>query len=235
MIVLVGAEKGGTGKSTIATNFAVMRAMAGRDVLLVDADPQQSSSLWAGMRSEAVPEIEPNITCVAKTGPQAGYDIVNLVSKFDDVIIDAGGRDSPQLRSCLVICDVHVLPLVPSQFDSWTLDTMNELINNANMQRAMVKMPALTSKVVCSKASPNPSLREHLEVQEYVEDFDSTMKMVPITLFDRVVFRKAIKEGKGVVEMAPATDKAVEELAVFYKQVFSEAYKPKKLSKGVAK
>jgi len=234
MMLLVGSEKGGTGKSTIAINLAVMRALAGRDVLLVDADQQLSSSLWAGTRSEAVPIIHPNITCVAKTGPQAGHDIVNLVSKFDDVIIDAGGRDSPQLRSCLIICDVHVLPLVPSQFDSWTLDTMNELVLNANMQRAMGKMPQLTSKVVCSKASPNPSLKEHYEVQEYVKEFSSTMAMVPITLYDRVVFRKSIKEGKGVVEMASSTDKAVEELTAFYKQVFGEAYKPKK-AKGAAK
>lgn len=235
MIILVGGEKGGTGKSSIATNLAVMRAAAGRDVLLVDADLQQSSSLWAGTRSEVIPAITPAITCVQKTGPQAGHDIVNLVSKFDDVIIDAGGRDSPQLRSCLLICDVHVLPLVPSQFDSWTVDTMHGLVASANMQRGMVKMPTLISKVVCSKASANPSLKEHLEVAEYVAEFPETMKMSPITLFDRVIWRKAVKEGKGVIEMAGQGDKAVEELTAFYNQVFGEKFKAKAAKKGATK
>ena len=46
MIVLIGGEKGGTGKTTIATNLAALRAMAGRDVLLVDTDPQGSASYW---------------------------------------------------------------------------------------------------------------------------------------------------------------------------------------------
>ena len=45
MIVLIGCEKGGTGKTTIATNLAALRALAGRDVLLVDTDPQGQRGL----------------------------------------------------------------------------------------------------------------------------------------------------------------------------------------------
>ena len=45
MIVLVGGEKGGTGKTTIATNLAALRAMAGRDVLLVDTDPKVARAI----------------------------------------------------------------------------------------------------------------------------------------------------------------------------------------------
>ena len=40
MIVLVGGEKGGTGKTTISTNIASLRSHAGKDVLLVDTDQQ---------------------------------------------------------------------------------------------------------------------------------------------------------------------------------------------------
>jgi len=95
-------------------------------------------------------------------------------------------------------------------------------------------MPTLISKVVCSKASANPSLKEHLEVAEYVAEFPETMKMSPITLFDRVIWRKAVKEGKGVIEMAGPSDKAVEELTAFYNQVFDEKFKAK-AKKGASK
>ena len=50
MIVAVLGEKGGTGKTTFATNLAGMRAAAGRDVLIVDADRQGSASYWAEAR-----------------------------------------------------------------------------------------------------------------------------------------------------------------------------------------
>ncbi len=52
MIVLVGGEKGGTGKTTLAINLAALRAIRGRDVLLVDTDPQGSASGWVLTRDE---------------------------------------------------------------------------------------------------------------------------------------------------------------------------------------
>ncbi len=53
MVILIGGEKGGTGKTTIATNLAALRALAGHDVLLVDTDSQGSASYWASSRDEA--------------------------------------------------------------------------------------------------------------------------------------------------------------------------------------
>ena len=44
MIILIGGEKGGTGKTTIATNLAAKRAMENRDVLLIDTDAQGSAN-----------------------------------------------------------------------------------------------------------------------------------------------------------------------------------------------
>jgi ABC-type Na+ transport system ATPase subunit NatA len=55
MIVAVLGEKGGTGKTTLATNLAGMRAAEGRDVLIIDADRQGSASYWAEKRSVSWP------------------------------------------------------------------------------------------------------------------------------------------------------------------------------------
>ena len=52
-IILIGGEKGGTGKTTLAVNLAALRASQGRDVLLIDTDIQASASYWAQSRDEA--------------------------------------------------------------------------------------------------------------------------------------------------------------------------------------
>ncbi len=55
MILLIGGEKGGTGKTTIAVNLAAIRAQQGRDVLLVDTDQQGSASYWTQVRYCIIP------------------------------------------------------------------------------------------------------------------------------------------------------------------------------------
>ena len=64
MIVLIGGEKGGTGKSTISTNLSVMRVLEKRDVLLYDLDPQRTSTFWASRRDEN--SVEPRIASSQK-------------------------------------------------------------------------------------------------------------------------------------------------------------------------
>ena len=118
MIVLIGGEKGGTGKSTLATNLAVCLAHRGRDVLLLDCDPQRSSASWVGVRSANAPDA-PKIHCMEKLGDV--LDAVRDVSaRYADVIIDAGGRDSRELRSAMLVADTMYVPIKASQFDLWT-------------------------------------------------------------------------------------------------------------------
>ena len=52
MIILVGSEKGGVGKSTLSTNFAVLLASLKKDVIIVDTDRQSTSANWAQYREE---------------------------------------------------------------------------------------------------------------------------------------------------------------------------------------
>ena len=53
MIVLIGGEKGGTGKTTLATNLVVERTNEVGDILLIDADKQMTASHWCSVRERA--------------------------------------------------------------------------------------------------------------------------------------------------------------------------------------
>src|SRR3954451_15096344 len=100
MILTVGGEKGGPGKSTVATTMAAMRASTGRQVLLVNADAQSTSVHWAAARRDH-PEV-PQITTVTLRGKAIHSEIRDMASRFDDVVVDTGGHDGFELRSALI-------------------------------------------------------------------------------------------------------------------------------------
>ena len=112
-ITLVGSEKGGVGKTNTAFNLAVMRACAGKKVLLVDTDRQSSSTQWSALRAEA--GFTPPLVCVQKYG-KVGYDLAQLRESYE-VIVDAGGQDSVELRQAIAVADKWIIPVRPSQLD----------------------------------------------------------------------------------------------------------------------
>ncbi len=82
MIILIGGEKGGTGKTTLATSLAANRALAGRDVLLIDTDTQGSASYWAQSRGES--EARPRrVACVQKFGKGLQAEVLADFASLD--------------------------------------------------------------------------------------------------------------------------------------------------------
>ena len=98
MIVVVGGTKGGTGKSTVAANLTVMLAAAGRDVLLVDADEQETSTDFTNMRNQTRAE-GAGYTCVALTGRAVPTEVRRLAPKYQEIVIDTGGTNAASQRA----------------------------------------------------------------------------------------------------------------------------------------
>ena len=67
MIIVSGGIKGGVGKTLLATNLVVMSSLAGRDVLLIDADDQESATDFTDLRSERM-DGDPGYTSIKLTG-----------------------------------------------------------------------------------------------------------------------------------------------------------------------
>ena len=225
MIILVGGEKGGTGKSTIATNIATMRTIKGIDTLLFDIDPQKTSTFWASRRDEN--NIHPRIASCQKILDSrilnAGIVIRNelkaLMSKYEDIIVDAGGAASEVLRATMTMADVLVLPLMPSSFDIWTLGTVNNLISEVKHTN-----PKIIAKVVYNKVAPHPQTAksEMEESNEILSDFDSIKRFDTILIY-RVAIRRSQSKGQAIVEYKPLDDKANEEINSLYMEVFNDS------------
>ena len=214
MIILIGGEKGGTGKTTIATNLAQLRSQNGHDVLLVDTDKQESANSWAGLREEE--GIQPAITTVQKVGKSITRDLLELAKRFDDLVVDAGGRDSYELRAALVAADKIFIPVQASQFDVWTLGNMAELVEHAQALN-----PKLQAFVLLNRASSNPAVSETKEAESLLADFPELI-FSGVIVRDRIAFRKASSAGQGVSELSPLDKKAVAEINQLYEVAFNE-------------
>jgi chromosome partitioning protein len=211
MILLIGGEKGGTGKTTLATNLAAKRALAGRDVLLVDTDAQGSASYWAQSRGEAG---QRRVACVQKFGKGLKAEVLDLANRYQDIVIDAGGRDSAELRAALVVAGRAYIPVQPSQFDIWTLDRMDELVGAARGFN-----PGLRAFVVVSRCSTNPSVSDARDAAEIMADF-ANLELAVTAVRDRIAYRKAAREGLCVDEIKPRDAKASEEMQALYEEAF---------------
>lgn len=212
-ITLIGGEKGGTGKTTIATNLAAMRAVDGKDVLLVDTDPQGSASDWITIRDDA--DIKPRVASIQKFGKGLGRELEDLALRYEDIIIDAGGRDSVELRAAMTQADLLVTPVQASQFDLWTLRRLDDLVNQAGAINTKLKV-----LVLISRAPTHSSMTDAKEAGELVGDFEN-FHLAKSTIRDRASFRRAAGAGMSVIEFDPNNEKAVSEMQALYKEIFN--------------
>jgi len=189
----------------------VLRRQAGRDVLLVDTDKQGSASAWSATRDESA--VEPRIPCVSKFGKSLSADLRDLAQRYDDVLVDAGGRDSLELRGAMVVAERLYVPVTPGQFDIWTLEMMGELV-----AQAQALNPDLLGWVVINRANPNPASAEAGEAWEGAGDCG--LSTAATVLYDRIAHRYAARAGLCAVEYKPEDRKANAELQRLYGEVF---------------
>jgi chromosome partitioning protein len=107
--ILVANPKGGSGKTTLATNVAGWLAGKRRDVVLRDLDPQLSATEWLQRR----PELFPRIAGLERDGKHVAKD-----SDHDWRVVDSpAGLHGDDLRDAIRRADVMLVPLTPSAFD----------------------------------------------------------------------------------------------------------------------
>ena len=127
MILTVGGIKGGSGKTTVATNLACIAATQNADILLVDADDQETASDFTAVRKEDYPDA-PRYTCTKLTGKAVRTEILELAPKYDHIIVDTGSRDTTSQRAALAVSQLLLVPFVPRSFDIWTLNKVAMLV-----------------------------------------------------------------------------------------------------------
>ena len=211
MIITVGGIKGGSGKTTVATHLAIIRASEGRDVLLIDADDQETASDFTVFRNERS-DTGPSYTSIKLTGAAVRTQTLRLLDKYQDIIIDTGGRDTSSQRAALSVADVLLVPFVPRSFDIWTLEKVGALINE--MQPANPKLKAFT---FLNRADPRG--QDNDDAAQVLKDTES-LEYANVALGSRKAFSNAAAQGLAVTELKPGDPKAIEEVMMLYRYVF---------------
>jgi len=190
MIILIGSQKGGVGKSTISINLSAALATKGKDVVLVDTDRQSSSSNWSEDRSENINLSVVN--CVQK------YDnirasLIDLNNRYEYVIVDAAGRDSRELRTGLVAADILLMPVRPSQFDLDTIPTMRDMVADVKEELN----PTLKFFAVLSMGPTNPVINESGDAKDFLNEYPE-ISLLSTIIRERKVYRDSISSGRGM-------------------------------------
>jgi chromosome partitioning protein len=211
MIVTAGGIKGGSGKTTVATNFAIIRAAQGRDVLLVDADDQETATDFTNLRNERAGELA-RYTGIKLTGAAVRTELLRLAPKYQDIIIDTGGRDTTSQRAALSVANVLLVPFVPRSFDVWTLEKVGELVTE--MRQAN---PGLRAFTFINRADPKGV--DNDEAGEALRD-SQALQFLDMPLGTRKAFGNAASKGLAVTELKPGDPKAVDEITRLSRYIF---------------
>lgn len=212
MIVVIAHIKGGTGKTTTATQVALQRQIAHpeRKVWLVDADEQQSSLDTISIRGEL--GLKPDLACSAySSGKQLVSQLNSQAKIWDDIIIDCGGRDTETMRVALLGADKLVVPILPRAYDVWSLARLEAVMETVKNCGARFDTYAFINR-----KDRSAECREAVKFLEESEVF-SLMKS---SLSDRMAYAKAGGQGKAISEMKPLDKKAYEEIQALTAEIF---------------
>lgn len=140
-VIAVLNQKGGAGKTTIATHLARALQLEGADVLLVDSDPQGSARDWAAVREDQ------SVSVVGIDRPTLERDLKSLGHK-DYVVIDGAPQAADLAVSAIKAANFILIPVQPSPYDIWATADLVELVK----QRIEMTDGKLKAAFVVSRA-----------------------------------------------------------------------------------
>lgn len=200
-VIAVLNQKGGAGKTTIATHLA--RALQKQDysVLLVDSDPQGSARDWA-----AVNEENP-VTVIGIDRPTIDRDLKS-VAKKDFIIIDGAPQASDLALSAIKAADFVLIPVQPSPYDIWATSDLVDLVK----QRIEITDGKLQAAFVVSRLIKGTKIGS--EISDALLGYE--LPVLETRIAQRVVYPTTAANGTTVLDAQPNSEAAqdIEALAI---------------------
>lgn len=196
------SSKGGAGKTTLATLIAGEYAVAGKMVLLVDADPSQDLHAWWNLSGQKALQPE-NIDFVSALTVSVLENIMaQHKSDYDVIIVDTAGRDPIMLTEILNYADIMLTPIQPAKREIDATHAAAEIIAEFNDEssRQIIHLIVRTRiKLTDRHSDTYRFIRPFVEHLRTVGEMPAT-HLLNAELYERNVYHE-IAIGYGTVQM----------------------------------
>ncbi len=194
-VIAVLNQKGGSGKTTIATHLARAFQLEGSDVLLVDSDPQGSARDWAAAHEEQpVPVVGIDRPIIDKS--------LKSIGRKDFIIIDGAPQIEALAVSAIKAADLVLIPVQPSPYDVWATSDLVDLVK----ARIDVMDGRLQAAFVISRAIKGTRIGN--EITSALADYGLPVLGSRVT--QRVIYPSSAASGQTVFEHEPEGEAAQE-------------------------
>jgi chromosome partitioning protein len=184
-------QKGGSGKSTIASSLAVAAHQTNEKVCVIDMDPQGSLMNWARIRAAGDIEVlasgAARLPALLATLERRGVTLA---------LLDSPGAEGAASSAAMRVADLNIVPSRPSLFDLWA------------SARARAALEEIGAKFVflLNQCPPAQTAR----VQDGVEALEEMGRLISPLILARIEYQDAARRGRGVTELNPSGGAAQE-------------------------
>ncbi len=200
MIFIVGTEKGGVGKSTIAQALAYRLAIGNGkkhlSVQLVDTDTTSTTTHWVDRRDQM--ENQPRLDLIRALRDPAPA-VIKSSDTHDAVVVDVGARSYGHFADFARIADLWIAPVQVGVGDLDSALEMYEAVKKFDRQHKSGKVPIC---FVLNRVPTHVSSTEERDAREHIMGQDPTFPLLNATIKDRKGWRDCQKVGKSVYELS---------------------------------
>ncbi len=190
------SQKGGVGKTTISINVAIAATLVGKQVVILDLDPQQSASRWSRLRSQdnpiIIPAHAPNLAEFIEQARKHNADLV---------VIDTAPKSENAALSAAKLANFIIIPTQASNLDLDAIADTIQIVELAKKPAAFVLTNCKTTSSLADMAADALSAY--------------SIPLAPIRFANRVAFVKSLMAGKGVIEFEPNGPSAKEAMQLY--------------------
>ncbi len=195
-IISFSNQKGGTGKTTLAANLAVLWSNSNYKVAVLDADAQKSLTHWMEARKKYYGENDIGIELHSYNPHSFTEDLQNIKKKYNFVIIDSPPSITFETIQIVKCSDKVLVPVQPSPVD------LMATIPFLNMTKKERKNPT----IILNRVLPRARLTEAMVMRlRYAGS-----KIARSRIYSRVIYAETFNVGRGVVDISIKSDSSKE-------------------------
>jgi chromosome partitioning protein len=213
MIITVGSEKGGVGKSRLATHIAALAASYNVDSVLLDTDRQGSAVSWSTIRNDE--GVTPSISVLALP-PKPSQELVSLSQKYTLIVVDIGAQNYKTMLECALLSD---LVLVPCGADQQEVESTLNVFESLKQMGPRHALGAIPAHVVLTRVSTNPEAKATTELRSYFAE--EGISVFKAQIAQRAAWLATGKSGRAVHELKgkERSQKAIDEMQAVYDEI----------------